>query len=189
MLAPKGDVSFVDIGAYVGDSIEPVRVKYGKRLKSILAFEPSEGSFAKLRQYIDEKNLNSISHCYQFAVGESNKTVSFDSAGGTNVCATVSGGTGTEIQQCALDTLIADSLVKGDVMIKMDIEGFEMSALRGMKKYIREKKPYLAICLYHRAEDIYEIPRYIKKLYPGYKLYIRGGWHLECWAVPERHYI
>lgn len=74
-------------------------------------------------------------------------------------------------------------------MVKMDIEGAELSALRGMKCFIKQYEPYLAICLYHKEEDIYEIPRYIKELVPSYRLYLRGGFHLECWAVPKRHWI
>ena len=57
--------------------------------------------------------------------------------------------------------------------IKMDIEGSEMQALRGAKNVICRDKPRLAISIYHRPEDYFEIPFYIKKLVPEYKLYIR----------------
>ena len=33
--------------------------------------------------------------------------------------------------------------------------------------------PKLAICLYHRLQDFWQIPMYVKKIVPDYKLYIR----------------
>ena len=38
---------------------------------------------------------------------------------------------------------------------------------------IRRDKPRMAICIYHKPEDLYEIPLLIKALVPEYKLYIR----------------
>ena len=91
------------------------------------------------------------------------------------------------IEQKLFDNLQVETI--GDVMVKMDIEGFELNALKGMQEFIRENKPYLAICIYHKERDLYEIAQYIKSLNADYRLYIRGGWHLECWAVPQSHFI
>ena len=77
----------------------------------------------------------------------------------------------------------------GKAMIKMDIEGYELKALKGMKNFIKDNEPYLAICIYHKEKDLYEIAKYIKNLNPDFKLYIRGGWHFECWAVPKTHFM
>ena len=72
----------------------------------------------------------------------------------------------------------------------MDREGSEMSALRGAKKCISSSHPRLAICLYHKPEDIWEIPLYIKNLNPDYKIYIRHHTDLMnetvCYAVEDR---
>lgn len=58
-------------------------------------------------------------------------------------------------------------------LIKMDIEGSEVAALNGAKRTITECKPDLAICLYHNANDIWEIPELIHSMCPGYKYYVR----------------
>lgn len=58
-------------------------------------------------------------------------------------------------------------------MLKLDIEGAEMSALRGGENWIIKNKPIIAICVYHKQEDILEIPAYCKKLVPEYKMYLR----------------
>lgn len=55
----------------------------------------------------------------------------------------------------------------------MDIEGAELPALHGALKIIKRDKPTLAICVYHKREDLITIPQYIKKIVPEYKLYLR----------------
>lgn len=57
--------------------------------------------------------------------------------------------------------------------VKMDIEGSELEALKGMSRTICACKPKLAICMYHKPEDMWEIPMYLKKLVPEYRLFVR----------------
>lgn len=72
-------------------------------------------------------------------------------------------------------------------LIKMDIEGAEQEALLGAKRIISEYQPKLAICIYHRIEDLWEIPLLIKELNPEYHLYIRNYEdrldEIVCYAV------
>ena len=76
------------------------------------------------------------------------------------------------IKVCSFDNLdVPDRNVS---FVKMDIEGSERKALEGMKNTILKYKPKLAICVYHKFEDLWELPLYIKKLVPEYKLYIRN---------------
>ena len=59
-------------------------------------------------------------------------------------------------------------------LLKMDIEGSELKALHGAEGLIRENRPKLAICIYHKIEDLWELPLYIKELNPDYKIYLRN---------------
>lgn len=58
-------------------------------------------------------------------------------------------------------------------ILKMDIEGSELKALNGARKIITEQKPKLAICVYHRPDDLYMIPELIHDLVPEYRFKIR----------------
>ena len=70
----------------------------------------------------------------------------------------------------------------------MDIEGSEPKAIDGCKETIRRDSPVLAICLYHRLEDVWEIPRQINRLNKNYNFYLKrysdDGWELVLYCVP-----
>ena len=68
-----------------------------------------------------------------------------------------------------------DNLSVSPTFIQMDIEGAEMMALKGFERTIISKKPKLAICIYHSIEDFWNIPLYIHKIVPNYKLFVRNG--------------
>ena len=58
--------------------------------------------------------------------------------------------------------------------IKMDIEGYELKALIGAKESIRKYRPRLAVCVYHKAEDIFDVSKCILDIHNDYKLYFRS---------------
>ena len=58
-------------------------------------------------------------------------------------------------------------------LIKLDTEGAETSIIRGAEKVISRDKPVLAIAIYHRPEDFFELKDRIKALNPAYRFMIR----------------
>ena len=65
-----------------------------------------------------------------------------------------------------------DSFNEEVTFIKMDLEGSELRALMGAERIIRQYKPKLAISLYHKPEDIWELPLYILSLNSEYIFFI-----------------
>jgi len=57
--------------------------------------------------------------------------------------------------------------------IKADIEGFEMKMLKGAEKIIKRDKPKLAICVYHKVNDIFDFVEYLGRIVPEYKFRLR----------------
>lgn len=74
-----------------------------------------------------------------------------------------------------LDVVAIDEMLKGKIcgFIKMDIEGSEYEALKGAQRTIRKDHPILAISIYHKPEDVIQIPEYILELSESYRFYIR----------------
>ena len=71
-----------------------------------------------------------------------------------------------------LDSLVITGEIPKIDFIKMDIEGAEPSAIKGAASSIRKFKPKLAISIYHKPNDIFEIPRWIKNEFPFYEMFI-----------------
>lgn len=73
-----------------------------------------------------------------------------------------------------LDDLVAAGAVPRVNFIKMDIEGSELPALRGAETTLRTFQPKLAISLYHRWDDYFEIPDFIANLDLGYRFFLEN---------------
>jgi FkbM family methyltransferase len=72
----------------------------------------------------------------------------------------------------SLDDYVTQRAVERIDFIKMDIEGAELSALRGARAVINRFRPKLAICLYHKFEDYIAIPQYLMENFPFYKFHL-----------------
>jgi FkbM family methyltransferase len=71
-----------------------------------------------------------------------------------------------------LDGLVSSNEVERIDLIKLDVEGSELSALQGGQHSIKRWHPKLAISLYHRPEDFFSIPLWLDSLDCGYRFFI-----------------
>jgi FkbM family methyltransferase len=61
--------------------------------------------------------------------------------------------------------------------IKIDVVESELETLKGMTEIIKRDHPKLAIALYHKPRDIWELPLYLMEKFPEYKYFIRQHWY------------
>ncbi|MCU7835983.1 MAG: FkbM family methyltransferase [gamma proteobacterium symbiont of Taylorina sp.] len=95
------------------------------------------------------------------------------------------------ITTISIDDVVITKNIKQVDLIKMDIEGAEIPALKGSEKTIKKFKPKLAICVYHKPDDLIEIPKYIKSLNPDYEFYFDYytdiGWEAVLYAIDRNN--
>jgi len=159
---------FIDLGAYKGDTIESFIRNVKGKYKKIVAFEPDHENMMSLNHCILEKNMNNIV-VYKLASWNKKDILKFREDGSYISQISDTGTSSTNVN--SLDNVLFDAVPV--TFIKMDIEGAERKTIEGAENIIKKYRPKLAICVYHRADDIFEIPLAIKKLVPEYKLYLR----------------
>ena len=169
-------LTLLDVGSWVGDSILQIRRVFGKQIRRIYGFEPSAENCAEIMK----KNIDDFT-LYRVGLSNKNGQMSFSGEGPFFRASGKEDGIQTQIIK--LDDI--DLKIDGKCILKMDIEGSEMDCLEGAKEFIKEYKPYIAVCVYHREKDILDIPKYIRGLVPEYKFLLRGGMHTVCYAFPE----
>lgn len=169
----------VDGGAYTGDTLSSFLEACHGRFDAYHAFEMDAENCERLRQEcskLDETIRNKI-HCHQKGLWDANQTLAYGKRSSDDSYS-IYNGEDTE----AVETVSMDSYLDGETvtLIKMDIEGAEWKALQGARGVIVSQKPKMAICVYHRLEDIWKIPLLLKSLVPEYKIAIRH--HAEFWV-------
>lgn len=76
-----------------------------------------------------------------------------------------------KVQSIKLDDFVTNSGLPRVNLIKMDIEGAEMEALKGATATIEKFKPKMAVCVYHGLSDFYEVPRLLKGIRDDYRIF------------------
>lgn len=78
----------------------------------------------------------------------------------------------SEVLTVSIDDFVREKKLPRVDFIKMDIEGAELGALKGAEETLRTFRPKLGISVYHKENDLIEIPTYLKKLGLGYKFFL-----------------
>ncbi len=167
--------NYIDLGTYTGDTIEQF-CKLNHSYQHIWGFEPD-----KELERTAKFNLRNYRDITMVPYATSDFDGEMQVQSGLGVMQTIDNQyegdatTGKIFDVCKLDTYFADQNIEG-CFVKMDIEGAEMATLRGMKNFIVRNTPTLAICIYHKLEDIIEIPELLDNFSingGGVKYYLR----------------
>ncbi|WP_405316364.1 FkbM family methyltransferase [Faecalibacillus faecis] len=162
------DEVLFDCGGFTGDTVlDFIKLTQGL-FKKIISFEPDEKNFQKLKNLVQKRELQNIEIKNQ-ATGRKQGKIGFVSNGNMVSKVVERQKDGIQVDIVALDDYLSDK----PTIIKMDVEGFEFETLKGAENIIRTLKPKLAICIYHKILDFYEIPVYLKSIVPEYKFKVR----------------
>lgn len=159
---------FADVGAYDGTNSIQFANLVNRKYNQILAFEPDPKNISLAKNNFIENNIINAK-IFQKALSNKKELLHFTSDLNcvSGLCDT---DTGYGVEALTLDSLPES---KSITFIKMDIEGGEKNALLGAKNLIQTKKPKLAVSIYHKREDFYELPLLIAEMNPDYKFYLR----------------
>jgi FkbM family methyltransferase len=187
---------FIDAGAFRGDTVEEFLQLIGYNPESaaanfakIIAIEPDIKNHTLLRRKFYAFGT-AIWQAVHGAAWNADESLTFSLK---------SGRAGHILRRDDLDDLPykgrtieipgvrIDSLVGDDdkvTFIKIDVEGAERQVLEGAKSTITRCRPKMLVSLYHRCEDMFELPLLLHSYYAGYKFALRKthcvpGWEFQ----------
>ena len=165
---PPKDLRVIELGACQGENLGHF-LDAGHSFIDGFLFEPDASNLKVLRDRLSLLNLTSL-ECHQLGAWNESATLKFQTSG--DAAAAISSGGDISIDVVALDDFIPTEYSPN--FIKMDIEGAEMEALRGMTALIENHHPHLAISVYHKPSDLWTIGNFLHQRFPGsYSFYLR----------------
>lgn len=178
--------SVIDVGAYRGDTLSEM-ASFFPSLKHAIAVEPDAKTFRKLETFAKTLSFEVEPICAA-AWSKAGDTV-FHRSGNRNSSLV---GASYEHADESVRLLPVDSLCEDRHIdyIKYDVEGAEREALIGSFETVRRDRPILSVSLYHRSEDLYDLPLLLRENCKDYSFYLRRteclpAWEISLIAVPN----
>ena len=163
-----GDI-FIDGGACDGYTAG----FFADRGCKVYSFEPDRKNFEIASALGKEKGFI----VENFGLGSSNREERYTHVEG-NIGSSHLDKNGNETADIVtLDSYVAKHQLPSVDFIKLDVEGYELDVLKGAAKSIKKFKPKMAVCAYHKHEDLWTLMPYIKSLRPDYEFAFR---HYPC---------
>lgn len=164
--------SFLDLGAYRGDTIDEF-LHYASNYEKIVAVEPDLRTYKKL-----EAHCQNLENCITLnnAIWSETCTLHFDGNKGRGGSAKADG---IEISAVCVDYLTEQ--YKNFTYINIDVEGAEKEMLEGAKSTLKFCTPKICMAVYHKSEDIFALVNQINSINPDYKIYMRHHPHISFW--------
>lgn len=168
------DEVFVDLGAYNGDTAQEFIDACGGDFRNVYAFEPNPKNFRKMTKNLPEDERITL---FNGAAWSKCGTIEF-SANEGRMSRANGAGKKVEIPTYAIDEAVAEQAT----VLKLDVEGAEREAILGARRHIAGGTKILC-SLYHRNEDMFDLPLLIKEINPNLKFYIRHQLYIPAWET------
>lgn len=170
-----GSENYIDLGGYVGDTLERFLFAHNGAYKHIWIFEPGKKQLQALNSRLErlkrEWALDGASiSVIDGGVGRKNQ-LSYVSTHGNLLSMQIASSGDEQISVYGLDSYFDEK--ERITLIKADIEGAEYEMLLGAERIIREQKPKLALSVYHKPDDLIRIYNLLSKLELDYKFALR----------------
>ena len=196
-----GEETYLDLGAYNGDTVQEFLQLTRGRYKKIVALEPDPKNYKKLTDYVRQYELKNVT-CLQAGVWNDCGSLELTGNGGRQSTfweADRSGfATQPLSQTCSMkkkvkkqqvNVVSVDAVLGNDHAdyIKFDVEGVEKEALEGAAGHLvpdgNGTLPKLLVAAYHHDEDLFALPMLLWKLQPEYKIYLRKHPYVPAWEI------
>ncbi len=167
----SGSETYIDIGAYRGDTVDAFLKYSGGTYNGIICAEPDSKTFRKLTEHC--KNLEKFK-ALNAAVTDTDGVVGFSNVHGRQ--SSIGGDKPTD--SVSLNTLCKNAEPS---YVKIDSEGCEYAILNGGRDILVKFAPKLNIAAYHKSEDVFELPILINSINPSYKIHLRHHPYIPAW--------
>lgn len=173
LLKLGGGETYFDLGAYRGDTVAEF-LSFVSGYKKIVAVEPDFKTYNKLCTATENlKDILNINACISDVSGDT--TFNMNGSRGSSI------GYGQKVIKSVTVDALSEKFTP--TYLKMDIEGAELSALKGAKNTVTQFKPKMQIATYHRSEDLFLLPETVLDFRKDYKIYLRHFPSLPCWDM------
>ena len=181
ILHPSSYRVTLDLGAYTGDTALKL-IGYAPQIETVIALEPDAKNFEKLCRATS--NTGKVEPHYA-AAWDRREILTFRRGGGRGIRSS-DGGKNVEVSGIPAQEFLNGRKVD---FIKIDVEGAEKQAIFGCGEAIVAYRPEMQIALYHRSDDIYNIPLMLDSFCERYRFYLRRypyvpAWDLNLFCVP-----
>ena len=178
--------SYLDLGAYRGDTIEEFLSLTQGSYRQIIALEPDAHNYKKLQAAWGSSDRVTL---LPYASWNARTTLEFTGKGGRN-CSKKPDLPGKYAHLHPVNAIPVDELRLDVSYVKMDVEGSEAETLQGVTETICRCKPKMLVSAYHKPDDFITLPRLIQSICPNYRLYLRRthcipAWEIQICAIPD----
>ena len=167
---PRRGDCIVDGGAATGDTLETFWNDCGGDC-SLHLFEPTPESFDQMCRSIRTRGFSGAVPVNRALWCESAELHFCEDVTTSHANHLAADGE-IVVRATSLDQYVRENGVERVDLIKLDIEGAELEALRGARETLRRDKPRLQICLYHRDNHLWDVPLLIHEIVPEYTMYL-----------------